>query len=93
MIGRAATIGRSKYGADSEDGQRLAANHRPKVVAFGAGEQRVAVQEGQSMEAITAPFGGHLCTIPRAVGLAAKSLSPNGIGAVEDLLEAGRIGW
>jgi hypothetical protein len=89
----AAPIGRCEYGANSEDGHGHGPHHRGEVIAFGAGKQRIAIHKRHSMEVLTAPSGGHLGAIPRAVRMTAKSLSPNGIGAVKDLLEAGRIGW
>ena len=81
-----------EYGADAQDADPAPSGQRLEVVSLGAREHPVAVHESHAAQVGAPPHRRHLGTIPLFVGIAAKSFSPNGIGAVEDLREDAPFG-
>ena len=83
---------RREHRANAEHIDGLAGPAGAKVVAFRAGHDLSPFDERHPAQVFPAPGRLHLGAIPLRVGGAAKSFSPNGIGAIHDFFTGGGIG-
>jgi hypothetical protein len=83
--------GRREHRADSQHGQAVAADSRGEVVLLRAGQEIVAVEQGDAAKMLPAPRGVQLRLLPARVVGPPEALRPNLVGAVENPLGQARV--